>query len=386
MYGKKVALIEMGAMGGTCVNVGCVPKKNMWNSVEILSTAKLAPGYGFENSEAGTINWKILKSRRDAYIKRLNGMYERNLADVDVYEGFGTFVSDSVNKTDGNIKVGIQNDSGNAPSEILAKHVLIATGGYPIVPDIPGGDICLTSDGFFEMDYLPKKVAIVGAGYIAVELASVLQHLGSEVTLFVRGNGVLRSFDNMVQDYINNSLVKDGINLVTNSCLDSVYFDQAANTKSVMLQSGDVYNDFDEVICAIGRKPMVNDMGFEHVNIKHTDDGHIQSNEYQETGVRNVYALGDVCGYWELTPVAIAAGRRLSDRIFGNMPNAKLDYTNIPTVVFSHPPVGTIGDTEEEAVQKYGVENIKVYTSVFVNMWYSLQDVEPKDKERTIFK
>ena len=114
----------------------------------------------------------------------------------------------------------------------------------------------------------------------------------------------------------------------------------------------------DEVISAIGRKPMVNDMGFEYVNIKHTDDGHIISDEYQETGVQNIYALGDVCGYWELTPVAIAAGRRLSDRIFGNMPNAKLDYTNIPTVVFTHPPVGTIGDTEEEAIEKYGDQEI----------------------------
>ena len=394
MYGKKVALIERGAMGGTCVNVGCVPKKIMWNSVEILNSAKIAPGYGFEDSTPGKMNWNTLKTRRDAYIKRLNGMYERNLADVDVYEGFGTFVKDSItnnnnnNDNNNNIKIGISNDDDDKKSsEILAKHVLIATGGYPTIPDIPGGDMCLTSDGFFEMDYLPKKVAIVGAGYIAVELASVLQHLGSEVTLFVRGDGVLRSFDTMVQDYINKALVKDGINLVTNSLLESVTMDKNDNnTKNVKLQSGDVYDGFDEVICAIGRKPMVNDMGFEHVNVKRTDEGHIVSDEYQETGVNNIYALGDVCGYWELTPVAIAAGRRLSDRIFGNMPNAKLDYTNIPTVVFTHPPVGTIGDTEEEAIEKYGADNIKVYTSVFVNMWYSLQDVEPRDKERTHIK
>ena len=297
-----------------CVNVGCVPKKIMWNSVEILSHAKLLQRYGFENSEPGTINWEKLKSRRDAYIKRLNGMYERNLADVDVYDGFGTFLHDSIGSKNSreSIRVGVVND--NKTSEIVAKQVLIATGGYPTIPAIPGGDLCLTSDGFFEMEYLPEKVAIVGAGYIAVELASVLQHLGSDVTLFVRGQGVLRSFDSMVQDYINKALVKDGINLVPNSLLESIELEDAkSNSKCVKLESGDTFANFDEVICAIGREPMVSDMGLEHINLKRTENGHIISDEFQETGVKNVYALGDVCGYWELTPVAIAAGGRLSD-------------------------------------------------------------------------
>jgi glutathione reductase (NADPH) len=395
MYGKKVALIERGRLGGTCVNVGCVPKKIMWNAAQIKETIEhIAPGYGFPGATTGGFDWTMLKERRDAYIKRLNGMYERNLSEVDVFEGFGSLAGKADCGGFANVSVA---KTGGGDVRLTAPHVLIATGGYPSLPAVEGKELCMTSDEFFDdLAVQPKRVAVVGAGYIAVEVAGVMASLGSQVSMFVRGDGALRSFDTLIQDFINKSLVsRDEIDMVTQANLRRVTLSDDGS-KTIELTNGEVFEGFDEVICAIGREPLVSDVGLDSVlardgasGIGRTEQGHIVSNEYQETGVDGIYALGDVCGFWELTPVAIAAGRRLADRLFSENPkcrNAKLDYTNIPTVIFSHPTVGTIGDTEAEAYEKYGRDDVTVYTSVFVNMWFSLQDVEPSQKERTHIK
>lgn len=395
MYGKRVAIIERGRLGGTCVNVGCVPKKIMWNAAHIHETmAHLAPGYGFTTADPGRIDWGVLKDRRDAYINRLNGMYARNLSEVDVFEGFGRL--NGQDERSGGTRVDVAASDGSTSASLYAPHVLIATGGYPSIPaDVDGAsEFCLTSDEFFnDLSTQPERVAVVGAGYIAVELAGMMATLGSDVHLFVRGQGVLRSFDTMVQDYLNASLVeRNGINLVTESNLSRVYLDETTGKKCIELVGGDIHSGFDEVVCAIGREPLVADIGLDTVGaggILRTTAGHVVTDELQETGVAGIYALGDVCGHWELTPVAIAAGRRLSDRLFSGQDewaNAKLDYENIPTVVFTHPTVGTIGLTEHEARETYGDDGITVYTSVFVNMWFSLQDVAPAEKERTHVK
>ncbi|GMF21320.1 unnamed protein product [Phytophthora lilii] len=246
-----------------------------------------------------------------------------------------------------------------------------------------GKELCIDSDGFFELETLPKKVAVVGAGYIAVELAGVLNALGSDTSIFCRKEGVLRSFDD--------AMAKDGIHLQPHSNITSVK--QADDgTKTLVLADGSECSGYDVVIYAAGRVPLTANLQLDNAGVTTDKHGFIQVNEFQETSNPKVLAVGDVCGTPALTPVAIAAGRRLSDRLFGGMKDAKVSYDNIPTVVFSHPPIGTIGLTEEQARQKYGDDEIKVYTSRFVNMYYGLINEvdeatgESKDKPKTAMK
>lgn len=297
------------------------------------------------------------------------------------------------------------NASGNVEvdgREVRAKNVLIAVGGKPLIPDIPGKELCIDSDGFFELEYLPKKVAVVGAGYIAVELAGVLNSFGSDTTIFTRRDGVLRSFDvrqmapsiaykparvtstmgltdrlvsfymqELVRSTLHDALKRDGVHLRPHSDVSRV--ERAADgTKTLVLGDGTSHTGFDEVIYAAGRVPVTSSLNLEAAGVQTDDHGFIQIDEWQQTTSPNVYAVGDACGTVALTPVAIAAGRRLADRLFGGIPDAKISYENVPTVVFSHPPIGTIGLTEKQARDKFGDDQIKVYTSRFVNMYYGI--------------
>lgn len=361
-YGASVAVIESGRLGGTCVNVGCVPKKIMWNAASAAHAIHDAAGYGFD-PVTPRHDWPALKSRRDAYVARLNGIYEQNLANknIEYIAGFGVL--------EGTDQVRIDDRLLNT------ERVLIAVGGEPIVPDLPGADHGITSDGFFELDTLPGRVAMVGSGYISVELAGMLHALGAEVSLFVRFDGVLREFDEMLQRSAGASLQADGIEMHRHAIPAGV--DQNSDGLTLVTENGNRFGTFDVLIWAIGRRPLTSSLGLASAGVAVDDAGFITTDEYQQTSVSNIFAVGDVTGRAGLTPVAIAAGRRLADRLYGGMSGRRLDYDNIPSVVFTHPPIGTCGLSERQARKQYG-DDVSVYTSEFVPMINSFTDHRTK--------
>lgn len=356
-YGANVALVEGGRWGGTCVNVGCVPKKIMWNAAYINEVLHDAKHYGFQIGE-NPFNWGVLKESRDKYITRLNKIYENGLdsSKVTRFQGFASFVNNNT------IKVGDQ--------LITSPNILIATGGKPKKLGIPGEELTMDSNGFFDLVTQPKKVAVIGAGYIAVELAGVFQGLGTAAFLFVRGATALRHFDHMLSETLDQSMKKQGIEVVSNA--RPARIERAADgTLTITLDDGRSFGGFEHVLQAIGREALTEPLNLPAAGVAvDPASGDIQVDAYQNTSTPGVYALGDVCGQIQLTPMAIAAGRRLSDRLFGKMPLARADYTFVPTVVFSHPVIGTIGYTEAEAKKEFGEANIKIYNSSFVNLWY----------------
>ncbi len=360
-YGAKVAVFEAGAIGGTCVNVGCVPKKVMWNAAHLAEQLKHAEGYGFDKS-SNSFDWPTLKHKRDAYIERLNGIYHRNLNNSGVTEiaAHARFIDNNTLEADG--------------KQYTASHILIATGGRPRYPDIEGAELGITSDGFFELEQQPKKVAVVGAGYIATELAGVLQTLGSEVSLLLRKESALRSFDHDIVALVMDSIKASGIEVKTNTQLTKII--QVDSKLNLITDSGDVLSDFDCLIWAIGREPASDQIDIDNTDMQTDNRGFITTDKYQNTNVTGVYAVGDVSGRIELTPVAIAAGRRLSDRLFDKQTDAHLNYDKVASVIFSHPPIGTVGLSEQEAREQYG-DDLTIYTSRFVNMYYAVLEEKP---------
>jgi glutathione reductase (NADPH) len=365
-YGAKAAVIENGPLGGTCVNVGCVPKKVMWYSASHAHSARRAADYGFDLTVNGH-NWPALKERRDAYVKRLNRIYKDNLdrREVTLIRGTGVFVDRNT------IRVG--------DDDFRAGNIVIATGGYPIVPGIPGAGLGVTSDGFFELPDRPQRVALVGSGYIAVELSGVFAALGSETSVLVRKDGVLRSFDQMLREEQHKSMVQGGISLETGVVPRTL--EKSSDGLKLIAEDGREFGPFDSVVWAVGRAPNTGPLQLEAAGVESNDRGFVPVDEYQATNVGNIYALGDVTGREALTPVAIAAGRRLADRLYGGMTDRHLEYKFIPTVIFAHPPIGTVGMTEHEARAEFG-DDLKVYESRFTPMIYALGD----HKEPTAMK
>ena len=365
-YGAKVAVAEYGPLGGTCVNVGCVPKKVMWNAASIAHHIEHAADYGINVAVDGHY-WDVIKGRRDAYVKRLNGIYE-NLLDtskVDYIAGAARFVDAHT------VAVG--------DTEYKADHIVIATGGRPMVPDIPGAEHGITSDGFFELEDRPQTVLIAGSGYISVELAGVLNGLGSDVGVLVRKDGVVRSFDPMLGAELQQAMREDGIRMETRVIPESL--EKTDDGIVFNAEDGRNFGPVDCVIWAIGREPNTAGLDLEKAGVEQDKYGFIPVNDFQHTNVEHIFGLGDVTGRPALTPVAIAAGRRLADRLYGGMEGRHLDYQWIPTVIFSHPPMGTIGMTEPEAHEKFG-DSVKIYTSSFTNMYYALGE----DKQRSSMK
>ena len=357
-YGAKALVIERGLLGGTCVNVGCVPKKVMWHAADLAQFFRDAPDYGFDLAEP-VHDWGRLVERREQYIRRLNGIYERNLdkKSVDWVSGNAKFVAPHIVDVDG--------------TQYEAPHIIVATGGEPVVPDLPGAELGITSDGFFALTERPQRVAVVGSGYIAVELAGVLNSLGSDVALFARYDSILRSQDEMLQAAAIEALEQHGAELKFNSI--PVKAERVAAGLQVHTENGLQHGPYDTIVWAVGRRPLTDAIGLGEAGIQTTKRGYIEVDKYQETNVKQVYALGDVTGQVELTPVAIAAGRRLSDRVFGGMEGRHLSYENIPTVIFSHPPIGTVGLTEAQAREQYG-DSVTVYTSGFVPLYYGIME------------
>lgn len=288
-------------------------------------------------------------------------------------------------------EVEITTDDGSK-NTVRAKKILIAVGGQPTKPkSVPGAEYGVDSDGFFDIDTLPKKVALVGAGYIAVEFAGMFNALGVETHLFIRHKTFLRNFDPVIQDTITAQYEKIGVKLHKESAPTKVEKDPSTGKLTLHYKDsentdGSAVADIDHLIWAIGRTPMTANIGLEEAGVKLDDKGYVVVDDYQNTSAENIYALGDVCGRVELTPVAIAAGRRLGERLFGGSAyaTARLDYDNVPSVVFAHPEAGSIGLTEPQAVAKYGRENLKVYNTSFVAMYYAM--MEPEDKGPTKYK
>ncbi|WP_304163796.1 glutathione-disulfide reductase [Lonsdalea britannica] len=355
MYGKKCALIEAKYLGGTCVNVGCVPKKVMWHAAQIAEAIhNYGPDYGFDVTVNG-FNWDTLVKNRSAYIDRIHHSYDNVLGknQVEVIRGFARFVDAHTVEVNG--------------EKITADHILIATGGRPTLPDVPGAEYGINSDGFFELDALPKRVAVVGAGYIAVEIAGVLNALGAETHLFVRKHAPLRQFDPLIVETLVEVMQAEGPSLHTESTPKAVV-KNADGSLTLQLEDGKTQT-VDCLVWAIGRQPATDNLNLEAAGVALDDRGYVKVDKFQNTNVAGIYAVGDNTGAVELTPVAVAAGRRLSERLFNNKPNEHLDYSNIPTVVFSHPPIGTVGLTEPQAREKYGDEQVKVYKSSFTAMY-----------------
>ncbi len=375
-YGAKVGVIEKQALGGTCVNVGCVPKKVMWNAAHVREVMAGAKHFGFDLDAHGVaFDWPMLKQARDDYVTRLNGIYAKNLAssEVALIQGAATFSGPKA------LKVGAK--------EYTADHILIAVGGQPKMLDIPGAkEHAITSDGFFELPTQPKRVGVVGAGYISVELAGVLHELGSNTTLFCRGDMALRGFDDLITSTLMEEMKKTGMTFRGQATPKAVHKDAATGELTLELEDGAKVGPFDSILFATGRSTAITGLALDQAGVDTNKYGYIEVDEYQNTNVNGVYALGDVCGRVQLTPMAIAAGRRLADRIFGAVPDAKADYDDVPTVVFSHPPIGTVGLTEKQAREEYGDSAVKVYTSKFVNLFYGPWRLAPEEKPKTAMK
>ena len=358
MHGAKVILFEGKEVGGTCVNVGCVPKKVMWYGAQVAETLhRYAGEYGFDVT-INKFDFATLKANRQAYIDRIHGSYERgfdNNGVERVYE-YARFVDPHTVEVAG--------------ERYTAPHILIATGGHALYPNIPGSEYGITSDGFFELDEVPKRTAVIGAGYIAVEVAGVLNALGSDTHLFVRKDRPLRTFDKDIVDVLVDEMAKSGPTLHTHANATEVV-KNADDSLTISFDNGETIT-VDCLIWAIGRAANTSGFGLEKTGVKLTEKGTIYSDEFENTSVPGIYALGDVTGKLDLTPVAVKAGRQLSERLFNNKADAKLDYTDVATVVFSHPVIGSVGLTEEKAIAKYGAENIKVYKSSFTPMYTAL--------------
>lgn len=364
-------------------SIRCVPKKVTWYAASIRETLHDAKAYGFTFDETKPFEWPTFKQKRDAYVKRLNGIYEKNLNNdkVEYLHGFAKFTGpDSVN---------VKLDDGSDVA-IKAKKILIATGGYPDIPSNISGakEYGIDSDGFFDIATQPKRVAIVGAGYIAVEFAGMFQALGTETHLFIRHDSFLRTFDPMIQEKVVAEYERQGIHIHRRSAPTKIE-DIGGGQKRMHYKdsNGESTIDAEEVIFAIGRKPEIAELGLDKLGktLERSEKGHIKVDAYQNTNIDNIYALGDVCDRgFELTPVAIAAGRKLADRLFGGQPEAHLEYQNIPSVVFAHPEVGSIGMTEPEARKHYGDDKVKVYNTSFTAMYYAM--MEQEDKGPTSYK
>ena len=361
MYGKKVALVEAKHLGGTCVNVGCVPKKAMWFAGQIADACRYGPDYGFDISieeQLKSFSWSKLVESREAYISRIHASYERVLGNnkITIISGYGRFIDARTVEVNG--------------EHYTADHITIATGGEPLIPDVPGAEYGIDSDGFFELTERPGRVAVLGAGYIAVELAGVLHALGSETHLLVRKHKPLRNFEEMLSDTLVEVMESEGPQLHTHSVPREVVKEDDGSL-TVHLENGNSVN-VDTVIWAVGRKPHTSGINLGAAGVTVDARGYIPVDKYQNTNVDGVYAVGDNIGKIELTPVAVAAGRRLSERLFNNKPDEHLNYDNVATVVFSHPPIGTVGLSELAAREEYGDENVKVYTSQFTAMYSAL--------------
>ena len=355
--GKRVLLIEPHALGGTCVNLGCVPKKLMWYGSQVAESLRNAAGFGFD-VDVKSFSWKTLVDARRAKVKGIGdwwaGYATKDLG-ITLVKGRGRLVDAQTVEVDG--------------AQFTAAHIVLSTGGHPFVPPVPGAELGITSDGFFALDELPKRVAILGGGYIGVEIAGLMRSFGSEVTVADIAPHILMPFDLMLSETLSEHMRHEGIDL-------RMPFRTAGLRKTddgILIDGaeGEALGPFDCVIWAAGRKPNTQGIGLEAAGVEVQANGFVPTDEYQNTNVAGVYAIGDMTGRLALTPVAVAAGRRLMMRLFAGQTEAKLSYDNVPSVVFSHPPMGSVGMTEAQAREAFGAD-VTIYQTDFTPMKYAM--------------
>jgi len=357
-HGARVVLVEPGPLGGTCVNVGCVPKKIMFHAAELAQGIDDAAGYGFDILLRGH-DWRRLKERRDAYVARLRGIYADNLNRRGV-----TLLKERARIVGGS---GVSIGAG----EHEAPHIVIATGGHPILPALPGAPLGISSDGFFELEQLPGSVALVGSGYVAAELSGVLAALGAEVTVLIRKDRMLRDFDEMLSLALMKAMRDDGIRIVEHAVPKAVTKQAAGHC--IELEDGRSSGPFEALIWAVGRRANSGGFGIAEAGVAIGAQGEVVTDLLQDTSVRGVHAIGDVTGREALTPVAIAAGRCLADRLFGGMSDRHLDYRLIPTVIFTHPPIGAVGLSERDARAEHG-DAVETFHTDFMPLYHGLTE------------
>ena len=356
--GKRVAIIESHRIGGTCVNNGCVPKKVMWYAAHLAHAVDDASGFGVPASR-GKTNWQRLVTGRDQYISNINQHWSGYVEDsgIEYISGYATFVDASTVEVNGDY--------------YAADHIVIATGSQPIVPPVPGAELGITSDGFFKLEALPARVAIIGGGYIGVELSGMLKALGSDVTIVALEDRIMELFDPMVSDVLEAEMRNQGIDVQTGFQVTAL--SKSFTGVSLSSKQGKTLAGYDKVIWAVGRRPNTQNLRLELAGVEVLPNGVVTVDEYENTNVKGIYAIGDITGKTALTPVAIAAGRKLAERLFDQQTDSKVDYDNIPSVVFSHPPIATVGITEDAARERFG-DAVTVYESEFTPMRYALSE------------
>lgn len=361
MLGRKVAIIEPHPLGGTCVNNGCVPKKVMWYAASLAHDVDAARDFGIPATRTKT-NWRTLVAGRDHYTGNINNYWSDYIGNCGIthIQGRATFVDAGTVAVDG--------------QHYTSDHIVLATGSQPIVPALPGAQLGITSDGFFALQEQPKRVAIVGGGYIGVELGGVLKALGSDVTLVALEDRLLANFDPMISAVLEQEMLRQDIDVQTG--FQVVALTGGTGDISVMSARGTALAGFDCVIWAVGRRPHTAGLNPGAAGIEVLPNGVVPVDAYENTRVPGIYAIGDITGKLPLTPVAVAAGRKLAERLFNNRADSRVDYDNIPSVVFSHPPVATVGLSEDTARQRYG-RDVTIYKSEFTPMRHALSAHAP---------
>ncbi|HEV2681037.1 MAG TPA: glutathione-disulfide reductase [Rhodanobacter sp.] len=355
-HGARVALLDPGALGGTCVHRGCVPKKALWFAAQWAQAQQFAVDVGFA-STPGSLDWEHFREVRARYIDAIDQRYAQRLqkAGVQLIRQAGRFVTaDTVELTDG--------------SQLQAAQIVIATGARPRTLALPGFQLGMVSDDVFALQALPRRVAIVGGGYVAVEFAGLLQALGSDVEVLAHER-LLEGFDAELVQALRELMEAQGIRVSLQSAVQAVH----RGTDGILLDDAATgsHGPFDALLWAVGRVPNTEALGLASLGVGTDERGHVRTDAQQNTNVAGIHAVGDVTARKALTPVAVAAGRQLADRLFGGQSEARLDYENIPSVVFSKPPLGMVGMTEEDAREQHG-DAVTVYRSRFTPMQWAL--------------
>ncbi|MBH8565363.1 glutathione-disulfide reductase [Nostoc sp. CENA67] len=374
-YGAKVGIVEFDRLGGTCVNRGCVPKKLMLYASQFPDLFEDAQAYGWSPVQS-SLDWEKMITAVNNEVNRLNGIYQKMLdnSKVEVLQGYGKFVDAHT------ILIG-DASGGLRQRQVTADKVLIAVGGHPVIPKILGIEHAITSDDIFHLKEQPQRMVIFGGGYIGVEFASILNGMGTEVTLVLRGDKILRGFDEDLRTEVQQGMVNHGIRILNN--IQLIAIDKTADGVKVILGRDDQSEETivtDAVsLAAVGRKPNTKNLGLENTKVK-LRDGAVVVDKYSRTTEENIYAVGDCTNKINLTPVAINEGRAFADTVFGGK-SRTMSYENVPSAVFSTPEAATVGLTEAEAREKYG-DAVKIYRSRFRPMYYTL----PGKDEKTMMK
>jgi len=373
-YKKKVAVIDNYRLGGRCVHAGCIPKKIIYHATMIKEDMELGPQYGVTYDNLG-INWLKIKEVRDNHTLSMHVDYTNicKKTGVEFIEGKGKFVGK------GELEV-IESKTGKT-KRLTADHIVIATGSRPLMPkSIEGIDLCINTDSFFNLTEVPKAIFIIGGGYIGTELACAINAIGVKTTICTQDDALVTPFDKEITDCLKDYMQSTGIDVKLQSMVHKI--EKTPRGAYRVHYGNNGVTESDAVLCAAGIKANTENLGLENIGVKLNRNGTVVVDDYENTSVKGVYAIGDATGKVILTPVAKTAGAKLATRLFVNDPNSKLDYTVIPSVAFTHPTMGKVGLTEKDAIEKYGKKNITVYKADFVNLFYQVTT----HKQPTLFK